>query len=234
MESPRFAFLGSSGVNVDSDDETSVLECFQKFIFEDMLQLFAEKTNKYANQFLTTNPNLKSWSWARTSMDTNLTEMKTLIDFSVFRYCTETWEWNVFLQNRKYCHAILLTNNDRENIPTPPEFLHFADNSKFDPDQHHKKLYKIQAILDQLKSKFSSIYTPEPNISVDKSLLLWKGRLVGFNTYYQSEAGLERKSSNSVKAAQAMFGTSQYTLVRIPFMARDTQGSRLLEGLCWW
>ena len=60
MESPRFAFLGSSGVNVDSDDETSVLECFQKFIFEDMLQLFAEKTNKYANQFLTTNPNLKS------------------------------------------------------------------------------------------------------------------------------------------------------------------------------
>jgi hypothetical protein len=31
MASPRFAFLDSSGVNVDSDDETSVLECFQKF-----------------------------------------------------------------------------------------------------------------------------------------------------------------------------------------------------------
>jgi hypothetical protein len=26
----RFAFLGVSGVNVDFDDETSVLECFQK------------------------------------------------------------------------------------------------------------------------------------------------------------------------------------------------------------
>jgi hypothetical protein len=32
----RFAFLGLSGVNVDFDDETSVLECFQKFIGEDM------------------------------------------------------------------------------------------------------------------------------------------------------------------------------------------------------
>jgi hypothetical protein len=26
---PKFAFLGVSGVNVDFDDETSVLECFQ-------------------------------------------------------------------------------------------------------------------------------------------------------------------------------------------------------------
>jgi len=44
---PRFAFLGVSGVNVDFDDETSVLECFQKFIDEDMWQLFAEQTNIY-------------------------------------------------------------------------------------------------------------------------------------------------------------------------------------------
>ena len=50
MASPRFAFLDSSGVNVDFDDETSVLECFQKFIDEDMWQLFAEQTNIYICQ----------------------------------------------------------------------------------------------------------------------------------------------------------------------------------------
>jgi len=33
---PRFAFLGVSGVNVDFDYEINVLECFQKFIDEDM------------------------------------------------------------------------------------------------------------------------------------------------------------------------------------------------------
>jgi hypothetical protein len=52
MASPRFAFLDSSGVNVDFDDETSVLECFQKFIDKDMLQLFAEQTKICAYQFL--------------------------------------------------------------------------------------------------------------------------------------------------------------------------------------
>ena len=49
---PRFAFLNVSGVNVDFDDEISVLECFQKFIDEHMWQLFAEQTNIYASQFL--------------------------------------------------------------------------------------------------------------------------------------------------------------------------------------
>jgi hypothetical protein len=59
---PRFAFLGVSGVNADFDDETSVLECFQRFIDEDMWQLFAEQTNIYTSQFLSANPNLKPQS----------------------------------------------------------------------------------------------------------------------------------------------------------------------------
>ena len=45
MVQPRFAFLSVSGVNMDFDDESSVLECFQKFTDEDMWQLFAEQTN---------------------------------------------------------------------------------------------------------------------------------------------------------------------------------------------
>jgi len=48
----------------------------------------------------------------------------------------------------------------------------------------------MQPILDHLKSKFSSS---------------GKDDWVGFITYHQSEAGLERKSTNPAKAAQAMF-----------------------------
>ena len=59
MARPRFAFLGVSGVNVDFDYETSVLECLQKFIGEHMWQLFTEQTNIFSNQFLAANPNLK-------------------------------------------------------------------------------------------------------------------------------------------------------------------------------
>jgi hypothetical protein len=56
---PRLAFLSVSGVNVDFHNETSVLECFQNFIDEDMWQLFAEQSNMYCNQFLGAHLNLK-------------------------------------------------------------------------------------------------------------------------------------------------------------------------------
>ena len=46
---PRFAILSLSGVNVEFDDEISILECFQKFIDEDMRQLFAEQIYTPAN-----------------------------------------------------------------------------------------------------------------------------------------------------------------------------------------
>jgi hypothetical protein len=113
-------------------------------------------------------------------------------------HCAETWEWHVLLQNRKYCNTILLLL----------KFLHFAVNSKFDPHQHHKKLYKIQPMFDHLKSRFSSVYIPEQNICVDESLLTWKGWLGWIQYICQSGARLVWKSTNSAEAAQAMFGTS--------------------------
>jgi hypothetical protein len=48
-----------SGVNVDVEDETSVLECFQQFTDKDMWQLLPKQTNIYANQSLAANPHLK-------------------------------------------------------------------------------------------------------------------------------------------------------------------------------
>jgi len=162
---PRFAFLGVSGVNVDFDDETSVLECFRKFIDEDMWQLFAEQTNIYANQFLAANPNLKSRSRARSWVDTNPTEMKTLIGLLILQGIVQKPENGMYFSKREsivtpYFSQIMTEKRFHLLL----KFLHFADNSKFDPDQHHKKLYKIQPILDHLNSKFSSVYTPEQNM----------------------------------------------------------------------
>jgi len=172
---------------VDFEDETSVLVCFQKFINKDMWQLFAEQTNIYANQFLAANPNLKPRSRARSWVDTNPTEMKTLIGLLILQSIVQKPENRMYFSKREsivtsYFSQIMTEKRFHLLL----KFLHFADNSKFDPDQHHKKLYKIQPILDQLNSKFYSVYTPEQNICVDESLLLWRGRL-GWIQYIPSK-----------------------------------------------
>ncbi|CAH1995954.1 unnamed protein product [Acanthoscelides obtectus] len=57
------------------------------------------------------------------------------------------------------------------------KFIHFADNNFLDNDPHVRKLYKIKPIIDHLQNKFRSVYIPGKNISVDESLMGWKGRL---------------------------------------------------------
>jgi len=86
---------------VDFDDEINVLECFQKFIDEGMWQLFAEQTNIYAKQFLAANPNLKPRSQARSWMDTNLTEMKTLIGLHILQGIVQKPENGMYFSKRE-------------------------------------------------------------------------------------------------------------------------------------
>jgi hypothetical protein len=98
---PRFAFLGVSVVKLDFDDETSVLECFQKCIDEVMWQLFAEQTNIYTNQFLAANPNLKPRSRSKSWMDTYPTEMKTLTGLLILQVIVQKPENGMYFSKRE-------------------------------------------------------------------------------------------------------------------------------------
>ncbi|XP_065671970.1 piggyBac transposable element-derived protein 4-like [Hydra vulgaris] len=55
------------------------------------------------------------------------------------------------------------------------KFLHFVDNSSL--PIHFCKKAKIEPIYDYQVNKFKTLYIPNKNISIDKSLLLWKGHL---------------------------------------------------------
>ena len=60
------------------------------------------------------------------------------------------------------------------------KFFHFNDNK--DPnynenDEKHDRLHKVRPLIDLLRSRFRSLYTPGKHLSVDESLILYKGRL---------------------------------------------------------
>lgn len=53
-------------------------------------------------------------------------------------------------------------------------FLNFTHDT---PQGNTDKLYKIKPVLEYLSNFFTEIYTPERELSIDESLMLWKGRL---------------------------------------------------------
>ena len=58
-------------------------------------------------------------------------------------------------------------------------FLHLNDSRKQHPrgDPNYDKLYKIRPFLDTIVSNFKIVYLPRQNVSIDESIVGFKGRL---------------------------------------------------------
>jgi hypothetical protein len=74
------------------------------------------------------------------------------------------------------------------------KFLNFVDNESDDEATcGSKRLYKLKPILDHLNAKFRSVYAPECDVSVNESLMMWKGHLswkVYMRTFLQNVPNL--------------------------------------------
>ncbi|GFW35302.1 piggyBac transposable element-derived protein 4 [Trichonephila clavipes] len=62
-------------------------------------------------------------------------------------------------------------------------FLHFSDNETFVTETHEcPKLSKIWPVLKYLTIRFKEVVTPDRDVTIDESLMLFKGRL-GWKQY---------------------------------------------------
>ena len=91
------------------------------------------------------------------------------------------------IMNRNRCYLLL-------------KFFHFNDNE--DPnynanDEKCDSLHKVRPLIDLSRSRFRSVYTPGKHLSVDESLILYKGRL-HFKQY--------------IRTKRARFGVKLYEL----------------------
>ena len=60
------------------------------------------------------------------------------------------------------------------------KFLHFNDNENpnYSPnDENRDRLHKVRPLINLLKEQTQRVYHPGKNLSVDESLVLYKGRL---------------------------------------------------------
>ena len=66
-------------------------------------------------------------------------------------------------------------------------FLYFADNTQYNPtDPERDKLYKLRSVIKMIIDRFFRVYSPGQCLSMDESLVLFKGRL-SFKQYISSK-----------------------------------------------
>lgn len=142
-------------------------DVFSQFVDDSFWQLIVNETNNDASDFYKTN-NKPTEKWFDCSID----EMKAFFALIILMGQIRKPSINQYWCKRK----IIQTSIFNEIMPYSRFILisRFLRFSKRTESQDPK--YKLEAIIDMIIKKFKYIYSPEKKLSVDESLVKFKGR----------------------------------------------------------
>lgn len=153
------------------------IDYFNFLVTDEFFDLIVEETNAYALEiFLNrTNENARINCW----VDTNRAELK--IFFGLFFHMgtirlsrlEDYWKTSG-LFNIPFIRETM----SRNRFMLIFRALHFTRNPREGEPIPRNRLYKIQSILNYFNSKMEEVYEPSKNLSLDESMVLWRGRLL--------------------------------------------------------
>ena len=106
-------------------------------------------------------PELKTWLGLLLAMGF-VQKKGRVAEYWSMHWLTKTPGFNITMSSRRFLHIL--------------RFLHFVDNEDATVDKGNK-LWKIGNVLAYLNKRFSAMYNPRRELSIDETMLKFKGRL---------------------------------------------------------
>lgn len=172
---PRFKF---TEVNIHFDDSKGKLQFYDAFIDNNLIDMIVLETNRYAEQCIqgsVLRRHSRSKKWVSTSRDELNSFLALIILQGIVKKPTVEQYWSKRHSTSTPFFSKIMSYRRFQLIY---RYMHFADNNAFDAKTHEcPKLAKIWPVLKHLSSSFQEAITPERDVSIDESLMLFKGRL---------------------------------------------------------
>ena len=174
-------FTQETGITFATTGDEPEVEIFSKFIDDDFVSLLVQETNRYAEQYFQNNPkdSLPPHSLARSWKNVDLPEMRAFLGILLYMGMVKLptyksyWSTDALMGMKGFRHIM---SRDRWTVIWM--FFHVSDNNAALPREHpdYDRASKIRPIIDKLVHKFQEVYLPDQNLSVDESLIAFKGR----------------------------------------------------------
>ncbi|KAF2896788.1 hypothetical protein ILUMI_09383 [Ignelater luminosus] len=166
---PPFRFLGTPTINFEKNDQEDILQFFNKFINDEIIDYITNEMNKYANKWSRTNSSSSRNVWKPLSSD----ELRIYLALVILQSIVRKPEMRHYWSKNPILETPFIAKFDQIK-----KYLHFVDGETYNPATHpNPKLNKIFPIYERLVERFQNLCVPEKNITIDESLLLYKGRL---------------------------------------------------------
>lgn len=185
-ENPNnFEFLGNNELLVPIPGSNRPIDYFRMIFDDDLLNLIVRETNTYAEEvFCGEGVSEKSriTRWKTVTGQELLTFFGLVLHTGTIRLnrLQDYWKTHPLFDFRCFSNHM-----SRDRFLLIMRCLHFTTN----PPQGENpadRLYKVRPIINFFNDKMSAIYKPGKQLSLDESMVLWRGRLV-FRQYVKNK-----------------------------------------------
>ena len=167
--------INFNGMRVEMEENSSCLQYFELLFTNDVYQLILDETIRFERQKRHLDRNLRGHlhdftipelkAWLGLTLNMGLVRKNSIKSY---------WSKNSVIQT-----PIFPNTMSRDRYLHFLRFLHFTDNDNApDPaDPNRDKLWKIKPFLNALLPRFTTVYAPSQNLSLDETLIKFKGRV---------------------------------------------------------
>ncbi|XP_023217915.1 piggyBac transposable element-derived protein 4-like [Centruroides sculpturatus] len=183
---PTDSNLGKVNVNIPFLDRNPE-SIFEYFFTQELIESIVSHTNIYASETIKkkrSEGSLKTASRIRYWKETDCNEVKLFIALLILQGVVKKPTMQLyFTKNEMLATPFFRQVMKRDRFLLLLSLIHFTIDSEESRKENDYHFFQIVPLLNHLKEKWQEIYTPERDISIDESLLMWKGRGLSWRTY---------------------------------------------------
>jgi hypothetical protein len=157
------------------------LDILRTILAPDVVEMLVTETNRYAAQYFEKNPydQLPKHALARKWKEVDIPEMLAFLGILFFmgyvKLPTYLSYWSTdYLTEMKGFRSVM----SRDRFHGIWQFFHLVNNGDALPrdDPDYDRCFKVRPLVDILVNKWQGVYYPGQNVSVDESIVAFKGR----------------------------------------------------------
>ena len=174
-----FPFAETEGLKLRLPEKPNCLDFVELYLTDEIMNMIVIETNRYADQYFLQNEDHLDNSYLSLWNPVTNAEMKAFFGLvllmgviykpNIHMY----WSLDIFYSTPLFSQVMA-----RDKFFLILKFLHFNDNSTLDTtNENFDRLHKVRPLIDRLRERCRKVYYPGKELSVDESLVLYKGRL---------------------------------------------------------
>ena len=170
---PNIPFSGNPKINIQVSDTDKPYDYFKKFFTDEIMEVVVRETNRRGQKMFdsskTRSKRVKKW------VDVTAVELEKFLALcslsGTVQFPILARQWS---KDPLYFHPIFGKTMSRNRFTTILKNLRFVDHETVDKSE---RLYKIKPIIDIVLHNLKTLLSPEKQLSIDESMLHWRGRL---------------------------------------------------------